>query len=99
MKRVSVTAAKNQLNRLLAEVEGGETVLVVNRGAPVARIEPCSSAAYASDEAAEELIRRGTADPPSSAFDVETFLATPGPSLAPGVSASRLIAAERAADR
>ena len=40
MKKATVTEVKNGLSALLDRVKGGETVLVTDRGVPVARIEP-----------------------------------------------------------
>ena len=87
MKKVSVTEAKNGLSRLLIEVGRGESVLIINRGTPVARIEPYYTNRLGDDQAAADLIRRGIADPPAEPCDVEHLLGTPSPSLPEGVSA------------
>ena len=101
MKKVSVTEAKNGLSRLLAEVSRGESVLIVHRGTPVARIEPYQTDTLGDgdDQAAADLIRRGIADPPAAPCTVEELQAMPSPRLPEGVSASRLIVAERADER
>ena len=39
MKRATVTEAKNRLSALLAEVRAGETIVIEDRGIPVARLE------------------------------------------------------------
>ena len=39
MKEVGVRALKNQLSHYLAQVRSGETVVVTDRGRPVARIQ------------------------------------------------------------
>ncbi len=62
MKKVSVTEAKNGLSRLLAEVGRCESVLIMHRGTPVARIEPYEGDALGGDQAAADLVRRGIAD-------------------------------------
>jgi len=95
MKKVSVTEAKNGLSRLLAEVARGEAVVIMHRGTPVARIEPYRTAGQGDDQVAADLIRRGIADPPAAPCDAEELLAMPSPRVPEGVSASRLIAAER----
>ena len=51
MLTVSVTEAKNKLSALLARVKAGETVVITERGIPVARVEPAVSAASEDDEA------------------------------------------------
>lgn len=40
MKRASVTEAKNNLSALIDSLKGGSPVLIVDRGRPVARLEP-----------------------------------------------------------
>ena len=94
MKKVSVTEAKNGLSRLLIEVGRGESVLIINRGTPVARIEPYYTNRLGHDQAAADLIRRGIADPPAEPCDVEHLLGTPSPSLPEGVSAREAGAAQ-----
>jgi prevent-host-death family protein len=65
MVTVSVTEAKNKLSALLARVKAGETVVITERGIPVARIEPAPSGAPEDDEARlarlerKGIIRRG----------------------------------------
>lgn len=99
MKKVSVTEAKNGLSRLLAEVVAGESVLIVHRGAPVARIVPYRTGTLGDDQAAADLVRRGIADPPAAPCSVDELQAMPSPRLPEGVSASRLLVAERADER
>src|SRR4029077_1655576 len=40
MKRASITQTKNGLSALIDGLKGGESVLIVDRGRPVARLEP-----------------------------------------------------------
>jgi len=40
MKKASVTEVKNNLSALIDGVQGGSPVLIVDRGRPVARLEP-----------------------------------------------------------
>jgi antitoxin (DNA-binding transcriptional repressor) of toxin-antitoxin stability system len=40
MKRASITQTKNGLSALIDGLKGGEPVLIVDRGRPVARLEP-----------------------------------------------------------
>ena len=99
MKRASVSETKDNLSGLLHEVRQGETVLITHRGEPVARIESCRTEHLAPDDAAAELVRRGHATAPRVPLDVERVLQARLPRLPEGISASRLIAAERANDR
>ena len=94
MKQISVSQAKRNLSALLAEVRGGETVLVTVRGKAVAQIKPVDTDSL-TDRDATELVEKGIAIPPSARLDLPTFLAEPRPRLPDGYSASRLIAGER----
>jgi antitoxin (DNA-binding transcriptional repressor) of toxin-antitoxin stability system len=40
MKTATITYTKNKLSALLALVRNGETIIVMDRGRPVARLEP-----------------------------------------------------------
>lgn len=40
MRTVSVSEAKNSLSALLREIRGGATVVITDRGVPVARLLP-----------------------------------------------------------
>jgi prevent-host-death family protein len=42
MKKVSITEAKNGLSALIDGLRGGSPVMIVDRGRPVARLEPVS---------------------------------------------------------
>ena len=93
MKSASVSDARNGFSALLDEVRRGETVLITHRGKPVARIESCRAADLTAGEV--QLVRRGLADPPRARLDLDRFLSAPAPRLPDGLSASRLIVAER----
>ena len=43
MKRASITEAKNNHSALIDGLKGGSPVLIVDRGRPVARLEPVTS--------------------------------------------------------
>jgi prevent-host-death family protein len=42
VKKASITDAKNRLSPLLDQVRDGESILIVDRGRPVARLEPAT---------------------------------------------------------
>ena len=94
MKQISVSQVKRNLSALLAEVRGGETVLVTVRGKAVAQIKPIHTDSLA-DSAATELVEAGIANPPGARLDLPAFRAEPRPRPPDGYSASRLIADER----
>ena|ERR1041385_929624 len=59
MKRVSVTDLKNKLSHYLRLVKRGETLEVIERSVPIARIEGVSGKAPSKDDLLERLIRDG----------------------------------------
>jgi prevent-host-death family protein len=61
MKRVSITEAKNKLSALIDGLKNGSSVLIMDRGRPVARLEPVSD--ISGKDARAELIRRGVLRP------------------------------------
>ena len=68
MKRASITEAKNGLSALIDQVKAGRTVIITDRGVPVARLEPVSSTAGDDQGRLARLeragiIRRGRGDP------------------------------------
>ncbi len=69
MKTVTVTEAKNRLSALLDQVRAGETVLILDRGVPVARLEGASSGLPDAHDGRLErleragLVRRGSGRP------------------------------------
>lgn len=68
MTRATVTEAKNHLSALLKKVRAGEVVLIVDRGVPVARLEPVGQRPGEDSGRLERLerqglVRRGSGDP------------------------------------
>jgi len=60
MHTASVTEAKNNLSKLLKKVRQGESILILDRNLPVARLEPLASGTTEADEARLlDLERRG----------------------------------------
>jgi len=70
MKAATITEAKNQLSALIDRVRHGETIVITDRGRPVARLVPAlTDAATDPDGRLARLerrggLRRGTAPPP-----------------------------------
>lgn len=68
MKRATITEAKNGLSALLDQVKAGESILITDRGVPVARLEPATTVASDDDEGRlarlerAGFLRRGTGD-------------------------------------
>ena len=68
MKRATITEAKNGLSALIDQVKAGETILITDRGVPVARLEPAATTADDDEGRLARLeragiIRRGRGDP------------------------------------
>ena len=74
MKTASVTEAKNSLSALIDGLKSGSPVLIVDRGRPVARLEPIIGGADdAPDGRLSRLLRNGAirprrTDPPRALF-------------------------------
>ncbi len=87
MKKASITAAKNGLSALIDRVKAGSSVLIVDRGRPVARLEPVSTGTRAGDDGRlDQLIREGVVRPARTSLP-KALLATEPPRAARGASA------------
>jgi prevent-host-death family protein len=81
MKRASVSELKNKLSAYLRRVKAGESVLVTDRGQPIARLEPLRGPA-AADARLARLIAEGVIIPPKNPMSHEElakFLRRPLP--------------------
>ena len=64
MKKASITEAKNHLSALIDGLKGGSPVLIVDRGRPVARLEPVTTLGEDEpDGRLSRLIREGIVRP------------------------------------
>jgi prevent-host-death family protein len=63
MKKASITEAKNNLSALIDGVKSGTPVLIVDRGRPVARLEPVNGVASSDDGRLARLVRDGVVRP------------------------------------
>jgi prevent-host-death family protein len=93
MKKASITEAKNNLSALIDSVKGGAPVLIVDRGRPVARLEPVSGSG-ADDERLARLVRDGIVRPARGAAPKMLFASRP-PRAKKGVSGVRALLEER----
>ncbi len=62
MKKANIAELKNRLSHYLARVKRGETVLVMERSRPVARIVPTALPSRMSTDELEAWLRRLEAD-------------------------------------
>jgi antitoxin (DNA-binding transcriptional repressor) of toxin-antitoxin stability system len=60
MKKVSITEAKNGLSALIDGLKGGSRFLIVDRGRPVARLEPVTNGGKDDEDGRlSRLVREG----------------------------------------
>ena len=93
MKKASITEAKNNLSALIDSVKGGSPVLIVDRGRPVARLEPVSGGPD-DDGRLARLVRDGIVRPARRGLPKDLFTARP-PRLRKGASGVRALFEER----
>lgn len=93
MKRANISEAKNRLSALLDRVRGGETVVIEDRGTPIARIEPLLDMSDPEGRLAR-LERQGILRRPRRRLSADFLEARP-PALPQGHSAARALKAER----
>ena len=86
MKKASITEAKNNLSALIDSLKGGSPVLIVDRGRPVARLEPVTSGLEAEPDGRllrlvrDGIVRPRRATPPQSLFNHSPACAKAGAS-------------------
>jgi prevent-host-death family protein len=76
VKKASITEAKNNLSALVARVKAGTAILIVDRGKPVARLEPVRRLDAGSDRLAG-LIRQGVVRPARTPTPADVIATTP----------------------
>jgi len=90
----TITETKNQLSALIDRVRGGESVLIVDRGIPVARLESAVGSGLDSDGKVARLERAGVvraaSGPPATGL-----LSHRPPALRPGASGVQALLDER----
>lgn len=95
MKRASITDAKNRLSALIDHVRHGESVIIEDRGVPVAQLNPVAARTAGADrDRVARLVRQGILRPPIAAIP-GTFVDTAPPQSKRPVSLSRLVIDER----
>jgi prevent-host-death family protein len=98
MKRASITEAKNNLSALIDSVKGGSPVLIVDRGRPVARLEPVSTFRSDDEGRLARLVREGVVRPARAGVHKGVF-ATKPPRPKGNASGVRALIDERREDR
>ena len=93
MKKASITEAKNNLSALIDGLKGGSPVLILDRGRPVARLEPVTPGRE-PDGRLSRLIREGIVRPGRTPLSRTLFTEQP-PRPNRGASAVGMLIAER----
>ena len=95
MKRASITQAKNNLSALIDGLKNGSPVLIVDRGRPVARLEPViGDQEDQQDARLSRLVREGLVRPRRTELPSVLLTEAP-PRAAPGASVVEALIAER----
>jgi prevent-host-death family protein len=94
----TITEAKNRLSALIDHVRGGESVLIVDRWIPVARLESAVSADADPAGRIARLERAGAVRPARRPPATEVLSSKP-PSARPGASAVAALLEERRTGR
>jgi prevent-host-death family protein len=94
MKKASITEAKNNFSALIDSVRGGSPVLIVDRGRPVARLEPVSGMRSGDDSRLVRLVRDGIVRPARAVFP-KTLLVRKPPRLKGDASGVRALLEDR----
>ena len=97
MRYESISIVKNNLSALIREVQQGETIVITDRGRPVARLEAMSEMDQ-TDERLRALVDDGLVSLPRRAPDA-TVLELPMPSVVAGPSAVDYLLEEREGGR
>jgi prevent-host-death family protein len=94
MKIVGITDAKNRLSALIDGLRGGSRVLIVDRGRPVARLEPVTGGKDEQDGRIARLVREGVLRPAGTRMP-QSLLTEPPPRMKSGASAVAALIEER----
>ena len=98
MKKASVSETKNNLSAILRQVREGESYLIVDRGNPVARLDPVTGEEKGDDQRRADLERRGILTRGRGRIRRE-IIDTPPPRLPKNVSALAVLIEERETGR
>jgi prevent-host-death family protein len=93
MRTTTITDAKNGLSALIDRVKAGESIVILDRGIPVARLEPVTADPDPNGRI-KRLERAGVISSPSAPPPLELMRTAP-PSAAPGVSVLEALLEER----
>jgi prevent-host-death family protein len=99
MNKSNISYTKNHLSEILLKVREGESILIVDREQPVARLEPIAGPSAQESPWQADLVRRGLVRSARSRLDVKAFLALPLPAPKGGGDILDVLLAERGEGR
>lgn len=79
MNKANISYTRNHLSEMLARVREGESLLIMDRQQPVARLEPVVGPAAHNSPWQADLVRRGLVRPARGRLDAKTLGALPLP--------------------
>jgi prevent-host-death family protein len=94
MKKASISEAKNNLSALIDRVKAGSSILIVDRGHPVARLEPVTDVHADDDDRLARLVRAGIVRPARGAVSAAVLRSDP-PRAKKNASALRVLLDDR----
>ncbi len=96
MKKASITEAKNRLSALIDGLKRGAPVLIVDRGRPVARLEPVTKLGEGEqDGRLARLIREGIVRPARKPLTLSLFTSQPARANGDASAVAALLAERR----
>jgi prevent-host-death family protein len=95
MKRTSITEAKNGLSALIERVRHGESIVIEDRGVPVARLESVATPGRRDVEGRAARLQRQGLLRPAAAPAPRSVLATPPPTPRGNARLSDAVIADR----
>jgi prevent-host-death family protein len=98
VKKASITEAKNNFSALIDKVKAGSPVLIVDRGRPVARLEPVNQTGSNGDDRLARLVRDGVVRPARGPLPKSVLGVRPA-RVKKGVSGVRMLLDERRTGR
>ena len=77
MNKANISYTRNHLSEMLSRVREGETILIVDRQRPVARLEPIAGPSAAGSPWQADLVRRGLVRQARGRLDAKALGAMP----------------------
>jgi prevent-host-death family protein len=99
MNMANISYTRNHLSELLNRVREGETVLIMDRNRPVARLEPMAELGTATAAWKNDLVRRGIVRPARQRLDTQALKAISVPVASDGGDMLEALRVDREEDR